>query len=156
MKYPLGFKGLHVATYIIIIIIIIKVLLLGIFSVHTPGYKNDFNCSFNQCTWVVTHPVRGIKGSDLLGFGSTAVKNRIKGKKHCHWLHIYVIVDVIAYVDKIFLNRNKTYKTIRSLAEFSCIVTYKEIYTWTRLWACVSNLGWYEHFSYIHIGTSLV
>jgi len=28
----------------------------------------------------VTHPVRGIKGSDLLGFDSTAVKNRIKGK----------------------------------------------------------------------------
>ena len=57
-----------------------KVLLLGIFSVHTPGYKNDLNCSFNQFTWVVTHPVRGIKGSDLLGFDSTAVKNRIKGK----------------------------------------------------------------------------
>ena len=44
-----------------------KVLLLGIFSVHTPGYKNDLNCSFNQFTCVVTHPVRGIKGSDLLG-----------------------------------------------------------------------------------------
>jgi hypothetical protein len=58
----------------------IKVLLLGIFSVHTPGYKSDLNCSFNQFTWVVTHPVRGIKGSDLLGFDSTAVKNRIKGK----------------------------------------------------------------------------
>ena len=58
----------------------IKVLLLGIFSVHTPGYKNDLNCSFNQITWVVTHPVRGIKGSDLLGFDSAAVKNRIKGK----------------------------------------------------------------------------
>ena len=28
----------------------------------------------------MTHPVRGIKGSDLLGFDSTAVKNRIKGK----------------------------------------------------------------------------
>ena len=54
---------------------IIKVLLLGIFSVHTPGYKKDLNCSFNQFTWVVTHPVRGIKGSDLLGFDSTAVKN---------------------------------------------------------------------------------
>ena len=52
----------------------IKVLLLGIFSVHTPGYKNELNCSFNQFTWVVTHPVRGIKGSDLLGFDSTAVK----------------------------------------------------------------------------------
>jgi len=52
--------------------------LLGIFSVHTPGYKNDLNCSFNQFSWVVTHPVRGIKGSDLLGFDSTAVKNRIK------------------------------------------------------------------------------
>ena len=60
--------------------IIIKVLLLGIFSVHTPGYKNDLNCSFNQFTWVVTHLVRGIKGSDLLGFYSTAVKNRIKRK----------------------------------------------------------------------------
>ena len=60
--------------------IIIKVLLLGIFSVHTPGYKNDLNCSFNQFTWVVTHPVRGIKGADLLGIDSTAVKNRIKGK----------------------------------------------------------------------------
>jgi len=59
---------------------IIKVLLLGIFSVHTPGYKNDINCSFNQFTWVVTHPVRGIKGSDLLGFDSTTVKNGIKGK----------------------------------------------------------------------------
>ena len=68
-----------------IIIIIIKVLLLRIFSVHTPGYKNALNCSFNQFTWVVTHPVRGIKGSDLLGFDSTAVKNRIKGKKHCHY-----------------------------------------------------------------------
>ena len=68
-----------------IIIIIIKVLLLGIFSVHTPGYKIDLNCSFNQFTWVVTHPVRSIKGSDLLGFDSTAVKNGIKGKKHCHW-----------------------------------------------------------------------
>ena len=41
---------------------IIKVLLLGIFSVHTPGYKNDLNCSFNQFTWVLAHPVRGIKG----------------------------------------------------------------------------------------------
>ena len=60
--------------------IIIKVLLLGIFSVHTPGYKNDLNCPLNQFTWVVTHPVRAIKGSDLLGFDSTAVKNRIKGK----------------------------------------------------------------------------
>ena len=60
--------------------IIIKVLLLGIFSVHIPGYKNDLNCSFNQFTWVMTHPVRDIKGSDLLGFDSTAVKNRIKGK----------------------------------------------------------------------------
>ena len=50
------------------------------FSVHTPGYKNDLNCFFNQFTWVVTHPVRGIKGSDLLGFDGTAVKNRIKGK----------------------------------------------------------------------------
>ena len=59
--------------------IIIKVLLLGIFSVRTPGYKNDLNCSFNQFNWVVTHPVRGIKGSDLLGFDSTAAKNRIKG-----------------------------------------------------------------------------
>ena len=59
-------------------IFFIKVLLLGIFSVHTPGYKNDLNCSFNQFTWVVTHPVRGIKGSDLLGFDITAVKNRIK------------------------------------------------------------------------------
>ena len=28
----------------------------------------------------MTHPVRGIKGSDLLGFDSTVVKNRIKGK----------------------------------------------------------------------------
>ena len=55
--------------------------MLGIFSVHTPGYKNDLNCSFNQFTWVVTHPVRGIKGSDLLGFDSTAVKSGIKGKK---------------------------------------------------------------------------
>jgi hypothetical protein len=45
-----------------------KVLLLGIFSVHTPGYKNTLNCSFNQFTWVVTHPVREIKGSDFLGF----------------------------------------------------------------------------------------
>ena len=69
MKYDTG-----------LFIIIIKVLLLGIFSVHTPGYKNGLNCSFNQFTWVVTHPVRGIKGSDLLGFDSTAVKNRIKGK----------------------------------------------------------------------------
>ena len=67
-------------TLITIIFFIIKVLLLGIFSVHTPGYKNDLNYSFNQFTWVVTHPVRGIKGSDLLGFDSTAVKNRIKGK----------------------------------------------------------------------------
>ena len=33
------------------------------FSVHTPEYKNDLNCSFIQFTWVVTHPVRGIKGS---------------------------------------------------------------------------------------------
>ena len=54
--------------------------MLGIFSVHTAGYKNDLNCSFNQFAWVVTHPVRGIKGSDLLGFDSTAVKSRIKGK----------------------------------------------------------------------------
>ena len=54
--------------------------MLGIFSVHTPGYKNDLNCSFNQFTWFVTHPMRGIKGSGLLGFNSTAVKNRIKGK----------------------------------------------------------------------------
>jgi len=59
--------------------IIIKVFLLGIFSVHTPGYKNDLNCSFNQFTWVVTHH-EGIKGSDLLGFDIPAVKNRIKGK----------------------------------------------------------------------------
>ena len=41
---------------------VIKVLLLGIFSVHTPGYKNDLNCSFNQFTWVVTHPVRVLRG----------------------------------------------------------------------------------------------
>ena len=31
-------------------ILFIKILLLGIFSVHTPGYKNDLNCSFNQFT----------------------------------------------------------------------------------------------------------
>jgi len=36
--------------------------LLGIFSVHTPGYKNDLNCSFNQFTWVVIHPVRVLRG----------------------------------------------------------------------------------------------
>ena len=42
--------------------IIIKVLLLGIFSVHTPGYKNDLNCSFKQFTLVVTHPVRVLRG----------------------------------------------------------------------------------------------
>jgi hypothetical protein len=39
-----------------------KVLLFGIFSVHSPGYKNDLNCSFNQFTWVVTHPVRVLRG----------------------------------------------------------------------------------------------
>ena len=43
------------------------------------------------------------------------------------WLHIYVIVDVIAYIDKTFLYRNKTYKIIWSLADFSCIVIYKGI-----------------------------
>ena len=72
-KYPVRkarARGLPRCTFIFII----KVLLLGIFSLHTTGYKNDLNCSFNQFTWVVTHPVRGIKGSDLLGFDSTAVK----------------------------------------------------------------------------------
>jgi len=48
----------------------------------------------------VTHPVRGIKGSDLLGFDSTAVKNRIKGKNTaitymytyilCTYIHTYI------------------------------------------------------------------
>ena len=66
--------------FLFIIFYFIKVLLLAIFSVHTPGYKNDLNCSFNRFTWVVTHPVRGIKGSDLVGFDSAAVKNRINGK----------------------------------------------------------------------------
>jgi len=37
------------------------------------------------------------------------------------------MVDAIAYVDKTFLNRNKTYKTIWNLAGFSCIAIYKEI-----------------------------
>ena len=55
------------SNFLLFFFIIIKVLLLGILSVHTPGYKNDLNCSFNQFTCVVTHPVRGIKGSDLLG-----------------------------------------------------------------------------------------
>jgi hypothetical protein len=58
------------------------------------------------------------------------------------WLHIYVMADVIAYVDKTFLNGNKTSKAIRSLVEFSCIVIYKEIYRRTRLWARDSNLGY--------------
>ena len=54
--------------------------MLGIFSVNTPGYKNDLNRSFNQFTWVVTHPARGIKGFDLVGFDGTAVKIESKEK----------------------------------------------------------------------------
>ena len=61
--------GFHICIFFFI-----KVLLLGIFSVHTPAYKNDLNCYFNQFTWVESHH-EGIKGSDLLGFDSTAVKN---------------------------------------------------------------------------------
>jgi len=38
------------------------------------------NCSFNQFTWVVTHPARGIKGFDLVGFDGTAVKIESKEK----------------------------------------------------------------------------
>ena len=62
---------------ILLLLLLLKFYCSEFFSVHTPGYKNDLNCSFNQFTWVVTHPVRGIKGSDLLGFDSTAVKNRL-------------------------------------------------------------------------------
>ena len=38
----------------------------------------------------MTHPVRGIKGSDLLGFDSTAVKNRIKEKNTAIIVHLLV------------------------------------------------------------------
>ena len=51
----------------------------------------------------MTHPVRGIKGPDLLGFDSTAVKNRIKGKKHCHWRGRLLEKDVFRAFVNIFV-----------------------------------------------------
>ena len=51
----------------------------------------------------MAHPVRGIKGSDLLGFDSTALKIRIKGKNTTitfGFTHIDSMVDSNAFTEK--------------------------------------------------------
>ena len=66
----------------------------------------------------MTHPVRGIKGSDLLGFDSAAVKNRIKGKNTA--IHVSFICQghyiVLAIDSAVVWNTTSTSVPIKTRA----------------------------------------